>query len=437
MNRLLRAAGRITALLLPLAALLAAGCGSERGVRVVLMTFDTLRFDAYAEGGEMPRTRERLSAGLEFESSFAATATTQPTHATLLTGLHPWVHGLVSNRHVLDARLTTVPEILHEEGFETAAVVASFPLSRRFGFDQGFDHYDDDLSEGISEDKLYSLADDVVARTFETLAALSSPKQFLWVHFFDPHAPYGDTGQGDLSGPDRLRRAAIEEPESVERRLVEARRLYMEDVSFLDRTADRLLARLEEEQDRYVTHLVVTADHGEALGEDGSVGHGRRLLPAQIHVPLVILSEAVEAGRDGTVVGSVDVAPTLLSLAGVKPETLSALMAGGGRDLTAGRVAPRAAGMRRTFSPGAVEVRLDGSRHSLDDLLFYVVGEGGQIVRGNGSGLLTAPASLAPSEAERLAEVFAGFERSLAGSAADEEDEPEVTRALRALGYVD
>lgn len=442
-------------LLLALLAALVAGCGPERGVRVVLITFDTLRYDAYAEGGLMPRTRERLAEGLEFVRSYSATSTTQPTHATLFTGLHPWEHGVVRNRYPLDDGLVTVAEILREEGFETGAVVASFPLARRFGFDQGFDLYDDRFSETlfrhgwagheVPKGKFYSLADDVVERASEVLDTLTGPKQFLWFHFFDAHDPYGDTGDGDRSGPMQILQAVHRESRPVDDAVAEARKLYAEDVAFLDRAVARLLRRLEEERDRYETHLVVTADHGEALGEGGSVGHGKRLIPAQIHVPLVILSPAVAPGTEEAVVGSIDLAPTLLSLAGTGPEVVEAVSAGGGRDLTVGRLGSRAAGMRRTFAAKAVEVRLDGSRHPLGDPLFYVIGSDGRIVRGNRGGVGTGSRGegaavadpLPADEMERLRGVFAGFEERLSATESGGTVDTETIRALRALGYVD
>lgn len=450
-SRRLALRSALPALLLPLVlAALAAGCGPDRGVRVVLITFDTLRYDAFAPDGAMPLTRERLADGLEFERSYSATSTTQPTHATLFTGLHPWVHGVVRNGRTLAAEFVTVPEILREEGFDTAAVVGAFPVAARFGFDQGFDRYDEEFSKGmfkrgwaghdVAEGKFYSLAEDVVRRASETLDGFTSSRQFLWVHFFDPHDPYGDTTDGEPLGPAEILRLARDEPESVERRVAEARRLYLEDVVFLDRSVDRLLQRLEEDEDRYETHLVVTADHGEALGEHGSVGHGKRLLPSQIHVPLVLLSPAVEGGRRDTVVGSIDVAPTLLSLSGADRAAVEALEAGGGRDLTEPRVPSRAAGMRRTYAPRAVEARLDGSHHPIGEPQFYVVGEDGRILRGNGDGLqapLGAPPGGSALDPARLTEVFAGFEQRLTESASDEPLEPEVMRGLGALGYVD
>ena len=441
-------AARLTLIpsLLSVAALVA-GCGPERGVRVVLITFDTLRYDAFAAAGSMPRTRERLVEGLEFERSYAATSTTQPTHATLLTGLHPWVHGVVRNGKVLDHGLVTVPEILRREGFETAAAVASFPVAGRFGFAQGFDRYDDEFDEimfrrgwagyEVPAGQFYSLADHVVARAGALLdvanaGSAAGRKQFFWFHFFDPHGPYGDCGEGEQTGPGAVLSALDEGPESAEREFWKARRLYYEDVASMDRAVERLLRRLEEDRARYVTHVVVTADHGEALGEGGSMGHGKRLLPSQIHVPLAILSPAVEAGSRDTVVGSIDVAPTLLALAGVDPKVLEA---GGGRDLTRPRVASRAAGMRRVYPEHAMEVRLDGSRHPLGEPMFYAVSDDGRIVRGSGDGLITEPGGDRPSA--RWAGLFAGFEKRLQATSTGAAVEPEVMEGLRALGYLD
>ena len=110
----------------------------------MLITLDTLRADGLAPR-LMPRTAAFADRGLRFERAYAATATTQPTHATLFTGLHPWEHGLTRNGRVLAAGFDTLAERLRAAGFETAAVVASFPLERRFGFAQGFDSYEQEF----------------------------------------------------------------------------------------------------------------------------------------------------------------------------------------------------------------------------------------------------------------------------------------------------
>jgi arylsulfatase A-like enzyme len=123
--------------------------GPGSPIRIVLVTLDTLRLDGFTGSGvregPMPRTLEFAAQGQRFEQAYAASPNTQPTHASMLTGLHPWEHGVTRNGRVLDDGFETIAELLQTHGYSTAAVVSSFPLHARFGFDQGFDSYQDDF----------------------------------------------------------------------------------------------------------------------------------------------------------------------------------------------------------------------------------------------------------------------------------------------------
>ena len=134
------------------------GCAGEAPrdrVRVVLITFDTLRYDHLPVVGDdfrdwpyaMRRTLDFVDGGVVFENAYSTTSTTQPTHATMFTGLQPWVHGVTRNGVVLDESHVTLAEELRAAGFETHAIVASFPLHEMFGYAQGFDTFDDDFDE--------------------------------------------------------------------------------------------------------------------------------------------------------------------------------------------------------------------------------------------------------------------------------------------------
>jgi arylsulfatase A-like enzyme len=430
---------------------LASGCArpSPEGVRVVLVTLDTLRYDSFAgAGGEPPpmlRLAGRAGQALVFERFYASSSTTQPTHASFLTGLHPWQHGVTRNGLVLADRHTTVTEILQQAGFRTAAVVASVPVSRRFGFAQGFDRYEDEFAktfghevwEGIHvpDRRFYSLAETVTARASELLGSLGGQRQFLWVHYFDPHAPYGDSAGGPGLETEVILTKAVRQGGGVEAEVREARRLYAEDVAYLDRELDRLLERLREDEAAFETHVVIVSDHGESLGEDGSLGHGKRLTREQLHVPCLILSPRVVPRARREVAAAIDVAPTLLSLAGV-PSKLA-----GGRDLLPPPRGPtRALGMRRSFVTPYRDPRLDGTVHVIDRNAFFLVDEAERLYRGDAHAVeADAGGPGQPLDGELAAELmarFAAFENELRGSEVAEPLDAETQRALEALGYV-
>ena len=424
--------------------------GSERGQRVVLITLDTLRLDSFSAPDptkrHMPETVDWARRGAVFQHYYSVSSTTLPAHASMLSGLQPWEHGATANGHVFSERHTTVAELLRERGFRTAAVVASFPLHSQFGLEQGFDHYynefgepGEDLSAVDFDDEeregdLHSIADRINERAFELLDGLGGRDQFLWFHYFDAHAPYGDTSSPDSNWfPRVLVKRLQTNPEERELILARSRLQYRADVEYLDARLAELFARLDQDADRYETHVVLVSDHGEAFGEGGTLGHGKRLVLVQVHVPLVIVSPRVTAGFRAQAVGSVDVAPTLLALAGV-----GELLLPGGLDLTAPgqRPAREVFGMRRTFSEPCTEYRIDGSEHLLEDFAFFAatpntffVGNSEQVTVGDTDKELKPEKRVA-----RYRELFATFQRTLSELPAADLDEATL-RMLEQLGY--
>ncbi len=429
-----------------LAALLLASCGGgERGERIVLVTVDTWRADALAQ---MPATAAFAARGAVFDRAYAATSTTQPTHASLLTGLHPWQHGVTRNGDVLADGRTTLAERLRERGFATAAVVASFPLGRRFGFAQGFDHFQDELftpyaqvweGQVIEGGRFYTLGETITDEALSLLSQLEGERQFLWVHYFDPHDPYGDAAaSGGGSGQDvlpiagLLQAAAGGERERGQALVERALSLYRCDLAALDRALARLLARLERDGQRFETHVILTADHGESFGEQGCLGHGKRLVPEQVRVPLAIVSPFVPPGSRADVAGSIDVAATLLRLAGADAGDL------GGRDLRAPPSGPTGAfGMRRDFEHAKPEQLLDGRRLPVEGLRFFAVHDA-RLFSGDRERVLEDDDPLRPLDGPLAAELraaFAGFASILEGTPVESLADEEVRHALEALGY--
>ncbi len=432
-------------------------------LRVVLITLDTLRHDSFAGNATtMPRLRQWAERATVFDRFYAATASTQPTHASMFTGLHPWQHGVARNGMQLAEGYPTVVEQLRDAGFATAATVASFPVSERFGFGQGFERFHDDFvngavtttewlnaarrveaKEGASVtqlgDPFYALADSVTATALAQLDAATARRQFFWFHFFDPHSPYGDTTGEAPTNPYKVLKLAAKGEDPVPA-LAHARRLYDADVSYLDAALGRLLERLEADASRFETHVVIVSDHGESFGEAGSMAHGRRLISSQLHVPCIIRSPLLEVGVRGDVVSSIDIAATLLALAGMEEGPPREAFPDSSRDLTQppGR-APRAFGMRRTYEKPFKDRRLDGSVHEIAGYLFYFLDADGELFRGTGDALMppAAGSELSPEEAKRLRSLFEGFERQLTRNQAEVDLDPEAAERLRALGYVD
>lgn len=284
---------------LALLALATAACGRSRpdgpvapAHDVVLVTLDTTRFDRTAAGGSdlTPALERLLAQGVNFTRAYSSVPVTLPSHATLLTGLWPPEHGLrINGAEALPDRVPLVTERFRAAGFRTAAFVSALVLEERFGLARGFERYDAPSSTERPAERTVDLAVDWLD--------LLDPAEraFLWVHLFDAHAPY--------------------EPPPQYRHLPP----YDGEVAAQDRALGRLLQALERLDRLDDALVVVTADHGEGLGDHGEEEHGIFLYEEAIHVPLVVKWPG--AARAGVAfdrpVALVDVAATLLAGAGL------------------------------------------------------------------------------------------------------------------------
>jgi arylsulfatase len=422
-----------------------------RATRVVLITIDTLRRDSLeghreadaAGASAMPLTRAWARKGVVLDRHYAASSTTQPTHASLLTGLHPWQHGVTRNGQALAEKHTTLAEVFADHGYRTGAVVSSFPLHRSFGFDQGFDRFDDAFEisvtptwsgRAVPDGAFYSLGNSITSKALAMLDQLEGSQQFFWFHYFDLHEPYGDAGGGaeGRAGVVNLAEiyAGIEREDPGVNSLVEhAKRRYEDDARVLDRQLDRLIRRLFRDAEDVDTHLLVVSDHGESFGERGSLGHGKRLSDELIHVPCFMLSPGLAPGRIDAPVGSIDVPITLLSLAGLSD---SSSLTSSGRDMTGNLPRDRSVfGMRRTFVEPFYELRLDGRRHRLPDPVFFVANARG-VTTGNAEQIIRG----LDSENSSARSLFGVFAKQLATAGSGTVLDEESRAALEALGYL-
>jgi arylsulfatase A-like enzyme/Flp pilus assembly protein TadD len=310
----LRGAARLLCALLGLAALLACSraetrapaAAAPRGApNVLLVTIDTLRADhvgAWGAADAQTPTLDRLAAeGVRFATVIAPTPLTLPSHASLLTGLHPPRHGVRHNGLFrLGADLPSLAQRFSDAGYSTGAVVGSIVLARGLGLERGFDAYDDETSARRASSTGYPerSAEAVTARALGWLAATPGPF-FLWIHYYDPHAAY--------QPPARFAERFEGRP-------------YAGEIAYVDEQLGRVLDFLREHGRFERTLVAVTSDHGESLGEHGERTHAYGLYDATLAVPLVLRGPGLPAARvvEGTV-SLVSLAPTLLALAGLPP----------------------------------------------------------------------------------------------------------------------
>ncbi len=339
------------ALLLALLPLLAGACGRAppTAPHIVLVVCDALRADHLDLHGYGRETAPRLAAwaqgALVFEQASAPSNWTRPSIHALFTGRHPAPDRVLAADEPLPADEAVLPDLLRRAGYETAAVTANPFISRTYGADRGFREFVDlgwrgEEATGPWKEPLASAA--VLDRVEYLLASRArGAPLFLYVHLMDTHEPYDPPAElredvdpayaGPVDGS-REGYALLRDGDAVlpaDARQVVA--LYDGEVRRLDEGLARLRALVARHLgDRRVV-TVVTADHGESLGEEGLWRHGHGLHRGLLNVPLIV-DGAGAATRVGQRVGLVDLGPTLLRLAGAEaPGDID------GRDLLAER----------------------------------------------------------------------------------------------------
>lgn len=351
---------------------------------VLLVVLDALaRGQTSAFGVERPTTPvlEQLARrALVAESARAPASYTVASVGSLLTGLQPMAHGVVMGE--TQAGPQRLPEgtprlasAFAEAGWRTAAWLTNPNTSSRHGFGEGFETYD----ELFADDALWDEGVDgleLAPRLASFLAEPGDAPRFSYVHVFEPHAPwrsndelterfvspYEGPASGDREYLDAVRTGFVD-PASVS----EADRLHLVDLyaarmAWADHVLGTLLHALEASGRADQTVVLVTSDHGEALGQHGRYEHGDDVHAEQVDVPFLLVVPGRGAGRLPGPVTLEDVAPTLMGLAGLPvPEGLD------GVDLLAGPVDAERVLLSRGYGARPVlGITLDGMRLLFD-----------------------------------------------------------------------
>ena len=271
---------------------------------VLLVSIDTLRADvlgSYGGRALTPNLDRLASHGARFTFAHAHAVVTRPSHASMLTGRYPYEHGVRDNAgYTIRPGESTVATRLKALRFATGGFIGGFPLDHRFGLSPGFDVYDDSVGEiGSQVDFMLPerRADEVVRPAIAWIQKRPG-KWFAFVHCYDPHAPYRPPAEWLARFPN--------EP-------------YLGEVSWTDFALGPLFDALASQA--RPTVVIVTADHGEGLGDHGELTHSLFAYESTLHVPLIV-AEIVPAGRSArgvtidTPVRHIDLLPTILDAVG-------------------------------------------------------------------------------------------------------------------------
>ncbi len=262
---------------------------------LLLITIDTLRADHLGCYGNRNIRTPNLDAlapeSLFFENAVCQAPLTLPSHTSLMTGRYPHKHGVRDNAGAVSQQELTLAEILRKSGYHTYAFVGGFPLDHRFGLNQGFDIYDDlfPRQKNRSLDfRSERSADVVVSSVLKT--QITAPF-FVWVHFYDPHAPYLHGG-------------------------------YKGEIEFVDKQIGALLQNFRS----FNPVVAVAGDHGESLGEHGEMTHRIFVYDSTMRVPFWIQVPGSPPKKIKSQVRLIDFLPTVLKILKVPaPKNLDGL----------------------------------------------------------------------------------------------------------------
>lgn len=283
---------------------------------IFLITIDTIRADHIGCYGDTHIKTPAFDAlahdGYQFQNAFTASPITNASHASILTGQYPSVHGVTDFGVPLLPSHVTIAEVLKGANYDTAAFIGAVILDSRQlapGFDRGFDFYDNFPANPNSKsrwNRLERRGEEVEKRTEAWLLPNTAGPRFVWMHLYDPHDPYEPPPPYSDQYRDRP---------------------YDGEIAYTDHVLGQFIRFLKAHNLYYSSLIIVVGDHGEGLNQHSEATHGMFLYDTTIHVPLIIKLPSTRnaAKLVQQEVRTVDIFPTILELASVHPVSELAL----------------------------------------------------------------------------------------------------------------
>ena len=303
----------------------------DKAPNIVLITIDTQRWDylssyGYSDPGLSPVIDDLAARGTRFVQAVSTAGTTIPSHGSMLTGLYPRQHGARSNWHALNPEASSIAGALSEADYQTGAFVSFDSMVKTGDLGRGFMTHNSPFDR--PDKKVTQAGSITVEQANQWLRSLHQDQPFyLWLHLFEPHGPYEisdyarqrmqDYGGILKNGADM--QVLLEKGKQIlesEQNLEALQHLYAGEVNRADKLVGELIEALASEGVLQNTIVILTSDHGQGLGENGTMGHGAILWESVIRVPLIITDFRTPAGN--TVqerVGTIDIAPTIADFA--------------------------------------------------------------------------------------------------------------------------
>lgn len=305
----------------------AAGSGKIRNV--LLISIDTCRPDYISCYGYPLETTPTIDAiageGILFENVVTPIPLTLPAHCSMLTGTIPPHHGIHDNlNYSLASSHVTLAEMLSQEGYATSAFISAVVLDSRFGLDQGFDMYDDRFENSIDIAGVGTTrpGEETTRKALEWFEKNDDKDFFMFLHYYDLHAPYDPPAPFDAKFQDAPYSQTIASRYQEGFYAGEIAR-YAGEMAYVDHCIGQVVEKLKTLGLYDSTLIIVTGDHGEMLGEHGEDDHGYFIYQSAVKVPLILKLPGQSRSRkvSGTV-GLIDIVPTVCDLLGIDSPAL-------------------------------------------------------------------------------------------------------------------
>ena len=271
---------------------------------VLLISIDTCRADHLSCYGYEAETTPNIDAvaaeGILFENTISPVPITLPSHSSMLTGTIPPFHGVHDNHaHLPDEGNVSLAEVLRDAGYTTGGIISAYVLDSYFGIDQGFDSYHDEFKSPLEGNmNVQRRGEETTDIALDWLEENKEGAFFLFLHYYDPHMNY-------------------EPPEPFASRFAPS--LYAGEIAYTDYCIGQVVKKLKDLNLYDSTLIIVTADHGQMLGEHGEGGHTYFIYQSAIKVPLIFkLPGQCQSARIESIAGLVDIVPTVCSLLNIR-----------------------------------------------------------------------------------------------------------------------
>jgi arylsulfatase A-like enzyme len=310
--------------------------------RVVLITIDALRADHLGAYGYIQKTSpffdQLAEQGILFENHVASMASTVPSHASLFASQYPLQHRVLKNGHQLDNAFLTMAETFQEMGYYTAGIVSTVGHFKAGNLHQGFEYFDEPDKE-LFKGPRYRLAEDTIQAAINWLNTRDVDEKFLlWIHLFDPHTPlrppqdHYDTLLASAEHSDLLtywieQQQVAQNYFANKEQMIRTITLYDAEIRYADHELQRLYQYYQQQGFDHKSVWIITADHGEGVGNHNWWEHGKHIYNEQLRIPLLFYFSSAKGKNQTveTIVENIDVFPTLLELANNSAPALSTL----------------------------------------------------------------------------------------------------------------